>query len=129
MKNNQEIKQAPLPQTTVTADTIGRKLPDGSYEKEFFQQGYIFKSFANFQRKKGVCYIPELSDKKYTYEDFLYLCGGNNVLAEYVFETVDWQHPESFIDGDFADIGVLPCEVCAYLYDTQEHEHCPRCEQ
>ena len=69
--------------------TIGRKLPDGSYEKRFFGQGTIYKNPANFERRTGVCYVPELSEDEYTYQDFLSLCGGNQEMAEYVFDAVD----------------------------------------
>ena len=48
-------------------------------------------------------------------------------MAEYVFELADWQHPENLIDGDLADIGVRPCQICAYLYNTEIHDYCPQC--
>lgn len=115
------------PKYKIDDGIVGRKLPDDTYEKEFYRQGTIYKNLANFERKKGVCYVPELSDDEYTYQDFLDLCGGNPDMAEYVFETVDWQHPESLIDGDMAEIGVWPCKICEYLYDTETHDYCPRC--
>lgn len=83
--------------------TIGKRLARNSYRKEFYRQGYIYKNFQNFERKRGVCYVPELSDKEYTYDDFLALCGGNHTLAEFVFEIVDWQHPETVVEeNDFS---------------------------
>ena len=97
------------------------------YRKSFTGQGFIYKNPDNFRKKYGVCYIPELSNTPYTYQDFLSLCGGNAGMAEYVFEQVDWQHPESLIDGNLADIGVMPCKICAYLYDTESYDYCPRC--
>ena len=114
-------------QTDPENESIGRKLADGTYEREFFQQGWIYKNPGNFIKKSGVCYVPELSDSEYTYRDFLELCGGNEELAEYVFEMVDWQHPESFIDADLPYIGVFPCGSCGYLYDTESNDCCPQC--
>jgi len=107
--------------------TIGYKKKNGVFQKEFYQQGYIYKNYQNFSKKKGICYIPELSDTKYTYQDFLDICGGNKDMAEFVFETVDWQHPESFVDADLSEIGILPCTQCSYLYDTEKHDFCPQC--
>ena len=110
-------------------DVIGRKLADGTYEREFYQQAWIYKNPGNFAKKIGVCYVPELSDSEYTYRDFLELCGGNEQLAEYVFEMVDWQHPESFIDADLPYVGVLPCGKCGYYYDMENYHYCPRCRE
>ncbi len=55
------------------------------------------------------------------------MCGGNEVLAEYVFEMVDWVHPEAFIEADLAGIGVFPCASCKYFYDHDNYDHCPKC--
>jgi hypothetical protein len=45
-----------------------------------------------------VCYIPELSNKRYTYADFLKISKGNKEILEYLFETVDWQNPETLFN-------------------------------
>ena len=82
---------------TTKSKIIGRKSASGTYKKAFFRQGYIYKNSTNFYDRKGICYVPELSEQEYTYQDFLDLCGGNSQLAKYVFETIDWQHPESLV--------------------------------
>lgn len=77
---------------------IGKISPDGTVEKDFYVQGWIYKNYDNFEKKKGVCYVPELSDEKYTYDDFLKICKNDKTLARLVFELVDWQHPETLAD-------------------------------
>ena len=65
-------------------NTIGRILPDGKFEKEFYIQGYIYKNPKAFCEKTDeVCYVPEYStdsltdidsvdeEYKYTYKDFV----------------------------------------------------------
>ena len=66
-------------------------------EREATEQGFVFKDYNAFNNKRGVCYIPELSDETYTYNDFLELACGRKSLAFYIFDTVDWQSPESFV--------------------------------
>ena len=39
-------------------------------EKQETYNGYCFKDINAFNNKKGVCYIPELSDQEYNYQDF-----------------------------------------------------------
>tara|TARA_R100001163_G_C4906842_1_gene92926 strand:- start:271 stop:498 length:228 start_codon:yes stop_codon:yes gene_type:complete len=60
--------------------------------------GYCFKDRKAFNNKKGICYIPELSDQKYTYSDFLRIANSNKTLAQNLFDIVDWQHPETLLD-------------------------------
>lgn len=74
------------------------------------QQGYVYKSYSAFYSRKGICYVPEhgleddgkgiYSIKKsttYTYDDIVAACQGNRVLAQAVFDAIDWQHPESYL--------------------------------
>lgn len=77
---------------------------------EYGEQGYIYKSKKIFSELKDdeVCYIPEyyninnepvLCDcDRYTKSDFLNLCDGNIQKAEFIYYTVDWQHPEVLYD-------------------------------
>ena len=47
---------------------IGDILEDGTVKKEYFRQGYIYKNFANFYKKDGICYISEYQTDKITKE-------------------------------------------------------------
>lgn len=97
-------------------DTVGKILPNGDVEKEYHGQGCIYKNFKAFQDKSDeVCYVPELSDEKYTYKDFLdaaqkfidenedvkEYCQSEDTtaedIAENLFDMVDWQAPETLI--------------------------------
>lgn len=77
-------------------DTIGSyNSITGEIERGGTAQGFVFKDYEAFQTKsKAVCYIAELDDEKYTYEDFLRI-GGSEISAQNLFEEVDWQHPET----------------------------------
>ncbi len=74
-------------------------------------QGLVYKDAAAFEKREGVCYIPEwgldpegavppegfLLEKceAYTYDDILQACEGNEEAAKQVFEGLEWQHPET----------------------------------
>lgn len=82
----------------IDAPDIGRIHSDGTIERGVSEQGSIFKSERNFRSGKGVCYVPELSDTKYTRQDFLNICQNDSDLAEKLFSYVDWQAPETALD-------------------------------
>ena len=79
------------------------------FHKGMSSQGMIFKSGEAFNKKKGVCYIPELSDEKYTHKDFLRIADGNEKLAQTLFSIVDWQHPETLME-EWSNDGILDDE-------------------
>ena len=84
-------------------------------EREYFRQGYIFKDEEAFcQHPDQVCYVPELSDGAYTRNDFLALCNGQEDFATECFDAVEWQHPETWVDEQYAN---------------QEWEYCPQCKR
>jgi len=71
----------------------------GDYIKDFSGQGYFYLDYEAFFNKTGeVCYIPELFDTHYTYMDFLKIAKNNEILALYLFTTVDWQSPETLFN-------------------------------
>ena len=69
------------------------------FVKDYSSEGLIYKDYDAFNLKSiKVCYIPEQSEEHYTYSDFLSIADGDKDLAIYLFEIVDWQHPESLLD-------------------------------
>ena len=60
-------------------------------------QGLVYKNFDNYETGEGICYVPELSDTTYTKKDILDICEGNERLARFIFDTIDWQSPETFL--------------------------------
>ena len=83
---------------------IGSYTPPDEYgkgeiiDRDYYRQGLIFKDEDAFQnRPDDVCYIPELSDEKYTRNDILKILAGDEELAKTMFEELDWQHPESLL--------------------------------
>lgn len=93
------------------------------------EQGMIFKDPIAFKRKVGVCYVPEndFFVGGYTYDDFLSLAEGNEEIAEYLFETVDWQHPETVLDEDFSIGEIDHCPKCGRLYLSYDKQMCDKC--
>ena len=78
---------------------IGHFDPKAKYfKREYFRQGYIYKNYPAYKENNKVCYIPELSGYLYTRQDFLDIAKGNQKLADYLFESVDWQSPETLLD-------------------------------
>ncbi|AIY85375.1 hypothetical protein U729_3219 (plasmid) [Clostridium baratii str. Sullivan] len=69
------------------------------YTRGYSAQGKVYKDYNEFNKKsKEVCYIPELSDYKYNYHDFFNIALGNKRLAKELFDVVDWQSPETYLD-------------------------------
>ena len=78
-------------------------------EVQGLNNGFIFKSFENYQNGKEICYIPENAsgydfkeflDESYGYtrKDFEKLCEGTRIDPDYLFELVDWQFPQTLLD-------------------------------
>ena len=100
---------------------IGDILKDGTVKKEYFRQGYIYKNFANFYKKDGICYISEYQTDKITKEskegkDYeTYQSIYNKVkkafeservnqerysiegFTETIMNDLDWQYPDTLI--------------------------------
>ena len=80
---------------------IGRLIKKGKYyiiEKGQTDNGLCYKNSMNYKTGKGVCYVPELDDTLYTKENILDICENNQRLADFVFDSIDWQSPETFLD-------------------------------
>lgn len=106
---------------------------DGNGEKivrEFYGQGMIFKddeAFYDTEHPDRVCYIPELSDTKYTRNSILQECNGQTDLAEEVYEAVDWQHISSLLE-DWLRSGELDtCKACGKMFNCYGETKCPYC--
>ena len=69
-----------------------------SFERGATLQGFVYKNLDEFKPSGGVCYIPELSDTMYTYDDFMDICDKDYGAAITVFDVVDWQHVETAYD-------------------------------
>lgn len=70
---------------------------------EWIGQGYGYKN-PNYKTEDEIIYIPEYAYKDghaeygYSFSDFLAICDGYRKRAEFLFEWVDWQHPETAYD-------------------------------
>jgi hypothetical protein len=57
----------------------------------------------------------------------LNICNGQTDLAEEVYETVDWQHPETLIE-DWEKNGELDtCKACGKMFNCYGETKCPYC--
>lgn len=97
--------------------------------REYYRQGFIFKdeeAFLKFPDK--VCYVPELSDEGYTRQNFLDMCNGQVDVATMIFETVDWQSPETLLNEMYDTYEIDFCPVCQKIYFMMgEQKPCPIC--
>lgn len=99
-------------------NVIGKILEDGTIEKEYYRQGYIYKNYENFYKREGICYVSEydstnINDGGISFEgiceevvDYLKDCDvdlnkitDNQIanMAEDLFEELDWQYVGSLI--------------------------------
>jgi hypothetical protein len=95
-------------------------------DREYFGRGYIFKDEEAFEKSLDKpCYVPELSDAVYTRHDFIAMCNGQARFAEIVFEYVDWQCPESYVDEQFVNMEWDECPSCGHWFDRYEPGELP----
>lgn len=98
-------------------------------KREYYRQGWIFKDEDAFKNNPDApCYVPELSDTVYTRNSFLEMCNGQPEIAEQVFDAVDWQHPETYLDeqwiGDEPELEECSCGKWFWCYEVKK---CPYC--
>ena len=108
---------------------VGKITKSGEILRDFFRQGNVFKDGEAYAKKQGVCYVPELNDYKYTYNDFLTIANNNEAIADLLFEYVDWQSPETLYDEWYNEDEIMECETCkkSFLTDGQDDVQCPFC--
>lgn len=97
--------------------------------REFYGQGMIFKDEEAYYDKDHpdrVCYIPELHDSLYTRKDFLDMCNGQPEIADRIFEAVDWQSPETYLEEQwYEELAICPhCQKWYWCYGVDQ---CPYC--
>ncbi|MEY8356743.1 hypothetical protein AALB39_25800 [Lachnospiraceae bacterium 54-53] len=98
------------------------------FKRAYYGQGWIFKNPCAFKNEpQKPCYVPELSNTIYTREDFLSMCNDQADIAEIVFEAVDWQHPETYLDEQYAAGEMTICDICGKIFLSYEVENCPYC--
>lgn len=92
-------------------------------------QGWIFKDEEAFEnRPLDVCYVPENSDETYCAQDFIGLCNGQEDFARECFDSVNWQHPETWLDEQYRDNEWGFCPKCEKIYRMDgEYCVCPVC--
>lgn len=110
---------------------VGRINKNGEIEREYYGQGDIFKDEEAFLKKEGVCYVAELSDEKYTYDDFIKIANNNLKLAKLLFEFVDWQSPSTLYNDWLNDDEIKECDECKRTFITEGDEdmECPYCNE
>jgi hypothetical protein len=99
-------------------------------DREFYGQGYIFKDEEAYDTGLDIpCYIPELSDAVYTRQSFLDMMDGQEALARNLFERVDWQHPETLLEEDYANGEYDDCPACGRIFASYGVTECPHCHK
>lgn len=87
---------------------------------------------AYYNGMQAICYVPENaeSDKDhYSHSRLLALVHGDEKLCKQLFDTLDWQFPETLIDENLRDGLWGECEACGRYYDTSivKYNECPIC--
>ncbi|MDO5555117.1 MAG: hypothetical protein Q4G09_00240 [Clostridia bacterium] len=121
VNKNSNIEETKKYIENVMCSEIGKVNNDGTIEKEYFRQGYIYKNYENFYKRKGKCYVSEYDDKIISeagisydgiYEEVCQYLNQFNIdfdklpekcieeMVEDIFEAVDWQYTSSLINGD-----------------------------
>ena len=96
-----------------------------------YNQGVIYKNPLAYKRKVGICYVPENDTfvSGYDYNDFLEIAEGNEEIADYLFDTVDWQHPETLFDENIREGEFAYCPSCGKLYMSYNKPICDDCKR
>jgi len=123
-RKNSDIEKTKKHIDEVMCREIGKILEDGSFEKEYFRQGYIYKNYENFYKRKGICYVSEYDGNKVgeggiSYDEireyviyYLRICEVDidkvpertiNGMVEDIFENLDWQHCCTLIHDEYLE--------------------------
>ena len=114
------------------------EIEDGIIKEGNSGEGFAYKSYVAFDLKEGICYVPEyaednitvdstVEDGAYTYKNFLELAGGNEKVAQHIFDEVTWEFPETRLDQMTI---YAKCDNCKWVYVEEELENpdiCPKC--
>lgn len=107
---------------------IGKILENGEIIKGETAQGFVYKnSKAFYDKTDEICYVPELRDVGYRYQDFMDMCGGSFEVARDLFDIVDWQSPESQLEDYLSNDEVAECNSCGKFFLSYEVYNCPYC--
>ncbi len=94
-----------------------------------YGEGMVFKdedAFLNHPDKP--CYKAELGDEVYIRKDFLDIFNGQEEFAKVCFDTLNWQHPETWYDEAMLNEEIGMCPRCKKLYWMYgETCACPKC--
>lgn len=100
--------------------------------REWYRQGLVVKNdeaFYNEEFQDIVCYIPELSDEKYTRKDLIAMCDNQFDIAMKLYEQLDWQSPETLLDEWERGGEITTCEHCNRMFFSYESLRCPFCKK
>lgn len=124
LKKTSNIEQTKNFINEVMCREIGKILEDGTIEKEYFRQGWIYKNFENFYRREGICYVSEYDENKIgeggiSYEgireeviEYIKMCEVDidkvpertiDGMVEDIFENLDWQYCCSLIHDEYLE--------------------------
>lgn len=87
--------------------------------------------FYDPNRRSEICYVPEVWVSRYSHNDFLLLCDGDEERACELFELVVWEHPETIMQRRFNEDIWCRCPKCKSICDVQERRraYCKYCEE
>lgn len=98
--------------------------------KGFLSQEWVFKDPSAFESHSDrICYIAEndVYTEDYTYSDFLDIAKGSRDVAVFLFNNVDWQHPETVFDESIREGEIGECSCCGRWYLSYNKSVCDQC--
>lgn len=108
---------------------IGEILESGTIVRGETEQGKVYKNYDAFESRVGICYIPELNDTAYTYDDILAECNGSEDITREIFYTLDWQSPSSLYNDYLNSEEIHQCTGCKKSFFCYEVDLCPFCKK
>lgn len=92
--------------------------------------GWIYKNpEAFYHAPSEPCYAPEDLDGAYTANDFLELGLGQPEIAVEMFQSVKWEHPETWLDEQFRMGELAICPVCGHICQSYMGLVCQYCRE
>ena len=93
-------------------------------------QGRVYKNPEAFYHVPfELCYVPEDLAGAYTANDFFELSLEQPEIAEEMFQSVEWEHPETWLDEQFRMGELAICPVCGHIRQSSVGLMCPYCRE
>ena len=105
----------------VVGDIVGRSW---SGQRRVYKNPEAF-----YHAPSELCYVPEDLAGAYTANGFFELSLEQPEIAEEMFQSVEWEHPETWLDEQFRMGELAICPVCGHICQSYVGLMCPYCRE